>query len=63
MNKFEMPKMDIAKFSTEDIITTSMGGETPQNPNLAAAKAAATGELTANGVSADNIFYFENPAQ
>ena len=54
MNKFEMPKMDIAKFSLEDVITTST------DANLEAAKAAAEGELTEKAqVSADNIFYFE----
>ena len=58
MNKFEMPKMDIAKFSFEDIITTSTGTEA--NPNLAAARQAATGELNTAGVETSNIFYFEN---
>ena len=54
MNKFEMPKMDIARFTLEDVITTST------DPNLEAAKAAAEGELVENAqVSADNIFYFE----
>lgn len=54
MSKFEMPKMDIAKFSIEDVITTSV------DPNLEAAKLAAQGELTEKAqVSTDNIFYFE----
>ena len=57
MNKFEMPKMDIAKFSFEDVITTSTG---TTDANIAAAKQAATGELYAAGVEASNIFYFEN---
>ena len=57
MNKFEMPKMNIAKFCVEDIITTSTGENI--DPNLAAAKEAATGELTKHQVGADNIFYFE----
>ena len=61
MNKFEMPKMNIAIFQAEDIITTSTG-ETV-NPNLAAAKEAATGELTTQQVSTDNIFYFEMPTE
>ena len=55
MNKFEMPKMDIAVFSVEDIVTTSL-----VDPTLAEAKAAAEGELVEKAeVSANNIFYFE----
>ena len=60
MNKFEMPKMNIAIFQAEDIITTSTGAV---DPNLAAAKEAATGELTTQQVSTDNIFYFEMPTE
>lgn len=55
MNKFEMPKMDIAVFSVEDIVTTSL-----VDPALAEAKAAAEGELVEKAeVTANNIFYFE----
>lgn len=61
MNKFEMPKMNIAKFCVEDIITTSTGEAI--DPNLAAAKEAATGELATQQVSVDNIFYFEMPTE
>ena len=61
MNRFEMPKMNIAIFHAEDIITTSTGATV--DPNLAAAKEAATGELATQQVSADNIFYFEVPTE
>ncbi len=50
MNKFEMPKMNIAKFAQEDVVTTS-------NATIAAAKAA-MGELQEQGVSSANIFAF-----
>ena len=54
-----MPKMNISKFCVEDIITTSV----TIDPNLAAAKEAATGELATQQVSVDNIFYFEMPTE
>lgn len=50
MNKFEMPKMNIAQFDQEDVVTTS-------NATIAAAKAA-MGELEEQGVESTNIFAF-----
>ena len=51
MKTFEMPKMNVAIFSLEDVITTSGGEVTPAVKNLDAAKEA----LAAAGVGEANI--------
>jgi len=51
MNKFEMPKMDIARFSKENIITAS-GDAT------STAKQRAMNVLKDNNVDETNIFEF-----
>ena len=54
MNKFEMPKMDIAKFSKENIITASGEGA-----SVTMAKEQAKNVLTKeNGVTEANVFEF-----
>ena len=53
MNKFEMPKMDIAKFSKENIITAS--GE---SASVTMAKEQAMKALTDKGVVTTNVFAF-----
>lgn len=48
MKNFEMPKMSVAIFSLEDVVTTS---NTPTNSNVEAAKAAAI----AGGVASERV--------
>ena len=54
MNKFEMPKMYIAKFSKENIITASSG-----DISVTTAQGQAMNVLTKdNGVAEANVFEF-----
>ena len=53
MNKFEMPNMDIAKFSKENIITASS-----ESTSVTMAKGQAMNVLTSNEVETTNVFEF-----
>ena len=58
MNKFEMPKMDIAKFSKENIITTSGGGT-----SVITAAGQAKEVLMSSSDTEFNVFEFNYPAE
>lgn len=54
MKNFEMPKMNVAIFSLENVITTSTGGTDPVTTNLKAAQEAIA---AADAQVGENITY------